>query len=94
MKPEKSGLDVEQDDLFRMRLSSILDLRHPLYVLVEAFGWESLEREFVAFCVENVGRTGLATRLMVGHRYLKHLCYQNDERLVEGVHRRDQCSIL
>ena len=84
MKPEKSGLEVEQEDLFRSRLSSILDHAHPLYVLAEAIDWKTLEREFGAFYVENVGRPGLATRLMVGLHYLKHLCDQSDESVVEG----------
>ena len=46
MRPEKSGLEVEQDDLFRSRLSSILDHNHPLYVLAEAIDWQTSEREF------------------------------------------------
>ena len=84
MRPEKSGLEVDQEDLFRSRLSSILDHAHPLYVLAEAIDWETLEREFGAFYVENVGRPGLATRLMAGLHYLKHLCDQSDESVVEG----------
>lgn len=84
MRAEKSGLEVEQEDLFRSRLSSILDHRHPLYVLAEAIDWETLERKFGEFYVENVGRPGLATRLMVGLHYLKHLCDQSDESVVEG----------
>ena len=80
MRPEKSGLEVEQEDLFRSRLSSILDHKHPLYVLAETIDWATLEREFGAFYVENVGRPGLPTRLMVGLHYLKsHL--QNSRRL-------------
>jgi IS5 family transposase len=84
MRPEKSGLEADQEDLFRSRLSSILDHGHPLYVLAESIDWEALEREFGAFYVENVGRPGLATRLMAGLHYLKHLCDQSDESVVEG----------
>lgn len=72
MRPEKNGLEVEQDDLFRSRLSSIFDHKHLLYVLAEAIDWQTLEREFGAFYVEKVGRLGLTTRLMAGLQNLKH----------------------
>ncbi len=80
MRPEKKDQEADQAELFRSRLSSILDHKHPLYMLAEAIDWETLEREFGALYVENVGRPGLATRL----HYLKHLCDQSDERVVEG----------
>ena len=84
MRPEKKDQEADQAELFRSRLSSILDHKHPLYMLAEAIDWETLEREFGALYVENVGRPGLATRLMAGLHYLKHLCNQSDERVVEG----------
>jgi IS5 family transposase len=84
MRPEKNDLEADQAELFRSRLSSILDHSHPLYVLAEAIDWETLEREFGALYIENVGRPGLATRLMAGLHYLKHLCDQSDESVVEG----------
>ena len=85
MKPQKSGLEVEQDDLFRSRLSSILDHQHPLYVLAEAIDWKTIEREFGALNVENVGRPGLATPVLVSQEQARS-AHANPGRLVFAVH--------
>jgi transposase, IS5 family len=84
VKPDKSPIEVDQSDLFRSRLSSILDHRHPLYVLAESIDWERFDREFGLLYSEKMGRPGLATRLMVGLHYVKYLCDVSDERVVEG----------
>jgi len=84
MRPEKSGLGADQADLFRARLTTLLDPSHPLFVLAEAIDWARLEGEFGALYVEKVGRPGLPTRLMAGLHYLKHLCDESDEGLVAG----------
>ena len=84
MKPDKSPIEVDQSDLFRARLSTILDHRHPLYVLAESIDWERFDKEFGLLFSEKLGRHGLATRLMVGLHYLKYLCDVSDERVVEG----------
>jgi Transposase domain (DUF772) len=84
VKPDKSPNELDQSELFRARLSSILDPRHALYVLGEKIDWEQFDKEFGLLYAEKVGRPGLATRLMVGLHYLKYLCDVSDERAVEG----------
>jgi IS5 family transposase len=84
VKPEKSPIEKDQSDLFRARLSSILDPRHSLYMLAESIDWERFDKEFGALYSEKTGRPGLSTRLMVGLHYLKYLCDVSDETVVEG----------
>src|SRR5437016_8347116 len=81
MKPAESSQGQEQGDLYRSRLSWLLDQSHALYVLAEAIDWEFFEREFVSLYVERKGRPGLPMRLLVGLHYLKHLY---DESAVAG----------
>lgn len=68
-----------QSDLFRESLSAILNPRHELLVLASRIDWESLENRFGATFVEDVGRPGLPTRLMVGLHLLKHIKGLSDE---------------
>jgi IS5 family transposase len=84
MKPAESSQGQEQGDLYRSRLSWLLDHSHPLYVLAEAIDWEIFEGEFGALYVERKGRPGLPMRLLVGLHYLKHLYDVSDERVVAG----------
>ena len=84
MKPAESTQGQEQGDLYRSRLSWLLDQSHPLYVLAEAIDWEFFEREFGALYEERKGRPGLPMRLLVGLHYLKHLYDVSDERVVAG----------
>src|SRR5260370_480759 len=84
MKPAESSQGQEQGDLYRSRLSWLLDHRHPLKVLAEAIDWEYFKREFGALYVEQKGRPGLPMRLLVGLHYLKHLYDVSDERVVAG----------
>ena len=84
MRPAKSAQGAEQGELYQRRLSTLLDERHPLYVLAEAIDWEFFEREFGSLYVEQRGRPGLPMRLLVGLHYLKHLYDVSDERVVAG----------
>src|SRR5207247_468762 len=84
MKPAESSQGQEQGDLYRSRLSWLLDQSHPLYVLAEAIDWQFFEREFGSLYVERKGRPGLPMRLLVGLHYLKHLYDVSDERAVAG----------
>jgi IS5 family transposase len=84
MKPAESNQGQEQGDLYRSRLSWLLDHSHPLKVLAEAIDWQFFEREFGALYVERKGRPGLPMRLLVGLHYLKHLYDVSDERVVAG----------
>ena len=81
MKPKTEILN--QADLFRSRLDSILNRRHPLFTLSDAINWEVFEKEFGEFFVPDFGRPGLSIRLVVGLHYLKHLYGTSDEGVVE-----------
>lgn len=72
-----------QEDLFRMRLTQILNRRHPLYRLADAIDWPIFEKEFGVLFVPDRGRPGLPIRLVVGLHYLKHLYDASDEGVVE-----------
>jgi transposase, IS5 family len=61
-----------QDDLFRVRLENLVDLRHPLVRLVGLIDWGRFEAEFGALYTDG-GRPGLPTRLMVGLHLLTPL---------------------
>ncbi len=81
MKPretEKSGAE----DLFRERLENLIDLRHRLVKLAEAFDWPVFEEAFGALYDAEQGRPGVPIRLMVGLHYLKHAFDRSDEEVV------------
>jgi IS5 family transposase len=83
MKPAKSAQGQEQGELYQRRLGTLLDERHPLYVLAAAIDWQFFEGEFGSLYVERKV-PGLPTRLMVGLHYLKHFYDVSDERVVAG----------
>jgi transposase, IS5 family len=68
-----------QLDLFRESLTAILNPRHELLVLASRIDWDGLEERFGATFVDDVGRPGLPTRLMVGLHLLKHIKALSDE---------------
>ena len=80
MRPQEQR--TPQEDLFRTRLDQILDTQHALFQLSESIDWSLFKREFGALFVSDMGRPGLATRLMVGLHYLKHLYDASDEGVV------------
>ncbi len=82
MQP-KNMSDQAQGDLFRAHLEQILSHSHPLYVLANQIDWEFFDREFTRHFVENKGRPGLPTRLVVGLTYLKNAFNESDESVVE-----------
>ena len=82
MKPKTPDSFAAQHDLFRSQLSQILDLTHSLAQLSQSIDWNAIEQRFGAFYVEDVGRPGLPTRLMVGLHYLKHAFKESDESVV------------
>jgi len=71
-----------QGDLFRSRLDQILNRKHPLFQLANQIDWQFFDGEFGQLFVENVGRPGLPTRLIVGLHYLKHAFNESDESVV------------
>src|SRR5580704_9650210 len=79
MRP-KSASPPTTDDLFRNRLSNILDQRHALLRLAGLIEWSRFEQEYGALYAEQ-GRPGLPTRLMVGLHLLKHIKALSDEQV-------------
>jgi len=71
------------DDLFRARLSTQLDARHPLVRLAGLIDWKGLEAAFAPLYHETAGRPGKPVRLMVGLTYLKHCYNLSDEQVCE-----------
>jgi len=82
MKPKKSSFP-DSGDLFRSRLSQILDTSHPLIRLAKVIDWNAFDERFGALYEPNNGRPGLPTRLMVGLHYLKYAFNESDESAVE-----------
>ena len=74
-QPEGDG----SDELFRARLSSQLDRKHPLVRLAELIDWRRFESAFGGLYHETAGRPGKPMRLMVGLSYLKHTYNLSDE---------------
>jgi IS5 family transposase len=79
MRP-KPASPPTTDDLFRNRLSNILDQRHALLRLAGLIDWSRFEQEYGALYAEQ-GRPGLPTRLMVGLHFLKHIKALSDEQV-------------
>jgi IS5 family transposase len=72
-----------QNDLFRLKLTNLIDLRHELCRLGERINWQALVDEFGALYAEH-GRPGVPIRLMAGLHYLKHAFGLSDEAVVKG----------
>lgn len=83
MQPKNLSAQKAQGDLFRSRLDQILNNGHPLFQLARQIDWSFFDAEFGQLFVENVGRPGLPTRLIVGLHYLKHTFNESDASVVE-----------
>lgn len=77
-QPERSA----SDDLFRMRLENIIDMRHPLVRLAAEIDWDHLDESFAPLYAEE-GRPGVPTRFMAGLHILKHVHGLADEEVCE-----------
>ena len=93
MRP-KEPLTTTTDDLFRARLSNIINPRHEVVRLAQMIDWRMFETAFGPLYAE-VGRPGLPTRLMVGLHLLKHVFNLSDEvvcaRWVENPYYQHFC---
>jgi IS5 family transposase len=69
----------EELELFRSRLETIVDPRHPLVRLAKLIDWRRFDEAFGALYTDGVGRPGLSTRLMIGLHLLKHMDGLSDE---------------
>jgi len=77
-QPERS----ETDDLFRMRLVNMIDLRHPLVRLRAEIDWAYLDESFARLYAAD-GRPGVPTQFMAGLHILKHTYGLSDEEVCE-----------
>jgi IS5 family transposase len=77
MRPKQPEAEP-QEDLFRARLSNLVDQRHALVRLAGLMDWGRFEAEFGPLYTDG-GRPGLPTRLMVGLHLLKHMDGLSDE---------------
>lgn len=64
-------------------LSTMLDSKHPLYILANKIDWEQFEKAFSPLYSNYGGRPAKQIRLMVGLLILKHLRNLSDESVVE-----------
>ncbi len=82
MQPKNLSAQEAQGDLFRSRLDQILSRKHPLFLLANQIDWQFFDKAFGQLFVDNFGRPGLPTRLIVGLHYLKHAFNESDESVV------------
>ena len=82
MKPrEARGLN--QQDLFRMELLNIIDVRHEWVRLAKVIDWNGLNRELGEYYADaTCGQPPLPTRLLAGLHYIKHARGLSDEAVV------------
>lgn len=70
------------DDLFRSRLTSIINLKHPLCQLAAKINWQEVEENFKEYYSE-FGRPSVPVRVMVSILILKQMFRESDETVVE-----------
>lgn len=81
MTPKKPE-NTPEFDLFRNKLSNMLDQRHALYKLAALINWPSLEDEFGSLYCDHNGAPGKSIRLMIGLEYLKQMYDLSDDKVV------------
>jgi len=83
MRPRKPTCKEPQGELYRPELINLINLEHPLARLARTVKWERFDEAFTPLYDPGNGRPAIATRLMVGLHYLKHLYQLSDEDVVE-----------
>ncbi|GAC1646107.1 MAG: IS5 family transposase [Chloroflexota bacterium] len=76
MPPKKPKL--RDDELFRMQLTNMIDMKHPLVKLAGLIDWSRFDEAYGRFYTQK-GRPALPTRLMAGLHLLKHMEGLSDE---------------
>ena len=76
MPPKKPKL--RDDELFRMQLTNMIDMDHPLVKVAQLIDWSQFDEGFGQFYTQK-GRPGLPTRLLAGLHLLKHMEGLSDE---------------
>jgi len=79
MRPPKHQPNNQQE-LFRQRLDSIINMKHELVLLSHGIEWERLDNHFGKFFSQNV-RPGIPSRMMIGLYILKHTFALSDEEV-------------
>ena len=64
MKPKTT--EDPQNRIFQMRLENMINMEHELVLLSGKINWKEFEKKFGEVYIQDVGRPGLPTRLMVG----------------------------
>jgi IS5 family transposase len=72
-----------QNDLFRQRLSEMLDHKKPLFKLADEIDWDNFEKDFYQYYCLNFGAPSKPIRLMVSLLILKQLFDLSDEEIIE-----------
>jgi IS5 family transposase len=89
MPPKKPKL--RDEELFRMQLTNMIDMEHPLVKAAQLIDWSQFDEGFGRFYTQK-GRAGLPTRLLAGLHLLKHMEGLSDEavckRWVENPYHR------
>ncbi len=62
-----------QDELFRIRFSTLLKMDHPLVQLADMIDWQRIDEVFGKRFAVGVGRPSKSTRLVVGLLLLRYL---------------------
>lgn len=70
-------------EMFRVELTQLINLNHPLAKLARMVEWAKFDEALEVLFDERSRRPAVATRLMVGLHYLKHLYQLSDEDVVE-----------
>lgn len=84
MKCRSRERDEPQHELFKVELSRIVNLEHPLVRLAERMEWEKFEASLEAMWSDGTGRPAIDTRLMVSLHYLKYSHDLSGEDVVEA----------
>ena len=71
-----------QQDLFKTRLTDLINLAHPLVKLAEEFSWDKLEQEFQKLYSDQ-GRPSIPIRKIAGLLLLKEMFKESDESVVD-----------
>lgn len=81
MKPK--SIPIPQDDLFKNRLDNMIDTQHKLVKLSKLIDWQNFDNDWGPLFPSDQGAPAIATRMIAGLHYLKHLYDLSDEQVVE-----------
>ena len=84
MKPKRSPVKEQQQDLFRVELSKIIDPSHGRVKIANSVDWDRMDALFgETYCPDN-GRPGVGTRLMVPFHYLEYTFNLSNDNTFAG----------